>query len=71
MDNHSQTPAKIKKKGFIPVTEALPLRNQPVIAMTPLFRCLAILDSDGKWRVAGKSEEVADVIAWSPSDQEP
>ena len=65
-----QTPEHLRKLGFIPVTEALPRPNQPVIAMTSHFRCLSILDSEGKWRTLAKKEEVLDVIAWAPAEPE-
>ncbi|HEY2084202.1 MAG TPA: response regulator [Verrucomicrobiae bacterium] len=42
----------------------LPPTGVPVIARCHGFRCLAYLDSDGKWREHQNSKELPEVIEW-------
>jgi DNA-binding NtrC family response regulator len=41
-----------------------PPTGEPVIAQCPDFRCLAYLDSDGKWREYENSRELPEVTEW-------
>lgn len=61
-----QSPEELRSLGFIPVADGLPRPNTTVLVLTPTFRSMAVLGRDGKWRRAGGSEEIENVIAWSP-----
>ncbi|HWD92080.1 MAG TPA: response regulator [Verrucomicrobiae bacterium] len=41
-----------------------PPTGEPVIAQCPDFRCLAYVDSDGKWREYENSSELPEVTEW-------
>jgi hypothetical protein len=61
-----QSPEELRSIGFIPIADRLPRSNTTVLVLTPKFRSMAVLGRDGKWRRAGRSEEIEGVIAWSP-----
>ena len=54
------------KAGFIDIHERLPAFSAVVEVGTPSFRCLAVLQSDGSWREAGKKRQIQEVLAWKP-----
>ena len=56
---------ELKNLGFIPIHEGLPQPNEPVIAVTPHFRCLAVRNNNGRWQSAMTRQEIINVIAWS------
>ena len=48
----------------ISVNEKLPRVGKWVIVVTPTYRCMGFLDTDGVWRDAARQEAIEDVQAW-------